>query len=145
MGRPHGLAGEVTVLLHTDRAERTEPGAVLHAGDRPLVVEAARPFKKGWLVRFVGVIDRDSADALRGAVLSAEPLDALEGEVWVHELTDCEVCDRSGRSYGRVVAVQANPAHDLLVLDDGRLVPMVFVVEHEPGRVVVEVPSGLLD
>jgi 16S rRNA processing protein RimM len=40
---------------------------------------------------------------------------------------------------------QANPAHDLLLLDTGALVPMVFVVEHEPGVVVVDLPDGLLD
>jgi 16S rRNA processing protein RimM len=44
-----------------------------------------------------------------------------------------------------VVAVEANPAHDLLVLDDGALVPVVFVVEHTPGRVVVDPPAGLLE
>jgi hypothetical protein len=32
-----------------------------------------------------------------------------------------------------------------LVLDSGALEPMVFVVEHEPGVVVVDVPDGLLD
>jgi len=39
-----------------------------------------------------------------------------------------------------------NPASDLLELEDGRLVPSVFVVDHQPGeRLVVEVPDGLLD
>jgi len=40
--------------------------------------------------------------------------------------------------------VEANPAHDLLVLDGGGLVPMVFVVEHAEGRVVIDPPEGLL-
>ena len=46
---------------------------------------------------------------------------------------------------GGSVAVEANPAHDLLVLDSGALIPMVFVVEHDPGVVVVDLPEGLLD
>ena len=46
---------------------------------------------------------------------------------------------------GRVVSVEANPAHDLLVLDRGPLIPMVFVVEQDPEVVVVELPEGLLD
>ena len=45
----------------------------------------------------------------------------------------------------RVVAVEANPAHDLLVLDGGALVPMVFVVSAGPGAVVVDPPEGLFD
>lgn len=43
-------------------------------------------------------------------------------------------------------AVLDNPASDLLELEDGRLVPSVFIVDYQPGaRVAVEVPSGLLD
>jgi 16S rRNA processing protein RimM len=43
------------------------------------------------------------------------------------------------------VSVEANPAHDLLVLESGALVPMVFVVEQSEGRVVIDPPEGLLD
>ena len=39
-----------------------------------------------------------------------------------------------------------NPASDLLELVDGRLVPMVFLVDYEPGVWInVDVPDGLLD
>ena len=57
-----------------------------------------------------------------------------------------ELVDQHGRSHGRVQAVLDNPASDLLELEDGRLVPSVFIVDYQPGvRVAVEVPSGLLD
>ena len=71
--------------------------------------------------------------------------DAPDGEVWVHEVIGAAVVDRAGRDHGRVVAVEANPAHDLLVLENGGLVPMVFVVEHVGDRVVIDPPDGLLD
>jgi hypothetical protein len=41
--------------------------------------------------------------------------------------------------------VEANPASDLLVLESGHLVPMVFVVDTAEGRVVIDPPAGLLD
>jgi 16S rRNA processing protein RimM len=146
IGRPHGVHGEVTVTLRTDRPERTAPGAVLYAGDRKLVVESARPHQGRWLVRFEGVADRDAAEHLRGATLRGEPLeDPGEGRVWVHDLVGATVRDVRGNPLGRVTAVEVNPAHDLLVLDDSTLVPIVFVVEHGPGVVVVDVPDGLLD
>jgi 16S rRNA processing protein RimM len=44
-----------------------------------------------------------------------------------------------------VESVQANPASDLLVLEDGGLIPLTFLVSHEDGRVVVDPPAGLLD
>jgi 16S rRNA processing protein RimM len=47
---------------------------------------------------------------------------------------------------GVVTAVQANPAADLLVLDSGALVPVVFVVSGpEDGEVLVDVPDGLFE
>jgi hypothetical protein len=45
-----------------------------------------------------------------------------------------------------VEAVEPNPASDLLVLAGGGLVPLRFVVAHEPGvSVTVDVPEGLLE
>jgi 16S rRNA processing protein RimM len=144
VGRPHGLHGEVAVTFTTDRDERHTPGAVLYVDDRALTVESARPHQGRWLIRFTGVTDRDAATALRGSRLHAAPLDPDDDELWVHDLVGAELVDVAGRAHGRVTAVEANPAHDLLVLDDGTLVPVVFIVDHRPGRVVVDPPAGLL-
>ena len=144
MVKPHGLRGEVVVDLVTDRTERLAPGSVLSTDHRPLEVVRSSPHQSRWIVAFAGVGDRDGAEALRGTVLRAEPLhdpDAL----WVHELVGSEVVDPGGSRHGSVVAVQANPASDLLVLDGGQLVPLRFVVAREPGVVVVDGPEGLLD
>lgn len=144
--RSHGIRGEVVVAPVTNRPERFTPGAVHLAGRRRLVVERARPLRDRWLVRYEGVDGRDAADALRGQDLFGEPLDVLaEGEMWVHELVGSEVVDRAGSPCGTVVALEVNPAHDLLVLDTGALVPVVFVTEFTPGRVVIDPPPGLLD
>ncbi|MBK9178933.1 MAG: ribosome maturation factor RimM [Acidimicrobiales bacterium] len=138
------MRGEVIVELVTDRVERLAPGSRLRAGDAVVVVEAARPHQRRWIVSFEGVATRTGAEALHGTVLRAEPLDD-PAELWVHELVGAEVVEVDGRSRGRVTALQANPASDLLVLDTGALVPVRFVVDHAPGRVVVEVPPGLFE
>ncbi len=143
MVKPHGIRGEVVVDLVTDRTERLGAGSVLVGPEGPLEVVRSSRHQSRWIVAFAGVGDRDAAEALRGAVLRAEPLhdpDAL----WVHELVGAEVVDVDGTRYGEVTAVEANPASDLLVLDGGQLVPLRFVVSHQPGRVVVEAPPGLL-
>ena len=134
-------------MLTTNRPERAAPGSVLFVGDRPLVVASARQHHQRWLLCFEGVADRDAAEALRGAVLTAGALAEAgnEGDLWVHELVGAEARCRDGRMVGRVTAVEANPAHDLLVLDDGTLVPVVFVVEQQPGIVVIDPPDGLLE
>jgi 16S rRNA processing protein RimM len=133
----------VLVIPISNRSERFAAGSVLDADGRELRIAS---YQDRWLVHFDGVDTRDAAEALRGTLLTAEPLgDARDGEVWVHEVIGSTVTDRAGNPLGRVVAVEANPAHDLIVTDGGALIPMVFVVEQEPGRVVVDVPEGLLE
>lgn len=150
--RPHGLRGEVVVALLTNRLERLAAGSVLEAGSdldppqasRQLTVASSRPHKGRHLVCFEGVADLDAAEALRGVRLLAEAIED-PGALFVHELIGAEVREVSGRSHGRVVAVEANPASDLLVLEGGGLVPLVFVLEAGPDQVLVEVPDGLLE
>lgn len=144
IAKAHGVRGEVIVDLLTDRTERVEPGSVLDAPDGPMEVVASRPHQGRWIVQFAGVADRNAAEALRGTVLRAAPLDD-PGAMWVHELIGSEVVDTEGRSYGMVESVEDNPASDLLVLPGGGLVPLTFVVAQEPGRVVIDPPPGLLD
>lgn len=146
VGRPHGLRGDVHVWPISDRDERFVVGAHAFLGQREVVIAASRKQADHWVVRFEGVDDRNGAEALNGGVLKAEPLGPLpEGEFWVHELVGCAVRDQHGVDRGSVAAVQENPAHDLLVLDSGALVPMVFVREMVDGVVQVDVPDGLFD
>ena len=145
--KPHGLHGEVVVSLITPRLERLAPGSVLQTDRGDLTVESSRPHQHRFLVRFHQIPDRDAADAWRSVVLSAHPIvDPDDDTLWLHELVGATVEDQHGTLHGTVVALLDNPASDLLELADGRLIPLVFVVDHEPGvSIRVDVPPGLLD
>jgi 16S rRNA processing protein RimM len=144
IGRAHGLSGEVRVELWGEEF-RLAPGSVLSSDRGPLTVATSRPHQGRHLVRFEGVTDRAGAEAIRGLSLRAMAAER-PGTLWVHELVGATVVSSSGEDLGTVIAVEANPASDLLVLSGGGLVPLRFVVSHEPGeRVVVDVPHGLLD
>ena len=143
--RPHGLGGDVVVALTSNRPERHAPGAVFMTDGGELHVESVRPLGRRWLVRFAGVDSLDEAEALRGVVLRAPAIEDPDA-LWVHELVGAEVVGSGdGRRLGTVASVVANPASDLLEIDDGTLIPVRCVVDHGPGRIVVDVPAGLLE
>jgi 16S rRNA processing protein RimM len=131
VGRAHGLRGEVAVTFTSNRPERT----------------AARRHQGRWLVQFDDVRDRTQAEQLLGVVLTGDVIDDqdLGDHLWVHEMIGSAVVDRDGHELGTVASVEANPAHDLLVLDGGALIPIVFVTEHAAGRIIVDVPDGLFE
>jgi len=142
--RAHGIRGETVVTLWTNRSERLEAGSVLCAESGSLTVVEARAFQRRWIVRFAEVGDRSMAESLRGQVLRAEPISDPD-ELWVHDLIGMMVREADGTERGRVEAVQANPASDLLVLESGALVPLAFLVGQAEDRLIVEVPDGLFD
>ena len=142
VGRAHGVRGEVALYPVTNRLERFDVGSELVTAAGRRAVARARTDGNRWLVRFEGIDDRDSASALTGTTVFAEPLEDPD-ELWVHELCGATVVDQRGDRAGVVTAVVANPAADLLELDTGGLVPLTFVTRCEPGVVHVEVPDGL--
>jgi 16S rRNA processing protein RimM len=160
--KPHGLKGEFTVFPLT-----STPEAVYTAGSKlmrvdlegeplgELVVESARPYHREWLVKFRGIADRPTLDALRGFFLSVEAdrLAQPEGdEVYLHELEGFSVRDEAGTALGLVTGLY-EVASGLMIEVQGPkrefLLPYKkeFVVGVERGerRLVVRVPDGLLD
>jgi 16S rRNA processing protein RimM len=143
--KTHGVRGDVLVLLTTERTERLDPGAVLHTDRGLLTVVRSSLHLDRWIVHFDGIDVREEADAWRGVLLSAEAVDDDDEDLWVHELIGAAVSLLDGTSVGAVTEVQANPASDLLVLDTGALVPVVFITEHDEGTITIDPPEGLFD
>ena len=147
IGRAHGLRGDVVVHLSSEREERLALGATFETDRGPFIVVSRSRLTSGWKVHFEGVPDRTAAEALRGLELRAEPIE-VEGVIWVHDLIGSVVVESDGLRRGEVVAVEENPAHDLLVVADaGRqhLVPMVFVTAIGPKLITIDPPDGLFE
>ena len=145
-GRPHGVRGDIYIDLITDREERLAVGSRLRIGARWFTVARAKRAGQRWLVHFEEVADRTAAEPLVSQPLLAEPLPDTGDGLYVQDLIGAEVVDTAGALLGTCTSVLANPAHDILELDNGGLVPMVFVEGlDEDGRVVVDPPDGLFD
>lgn len=147
----HGVRGEVSVHKLTEVEERFEPGSILQLEDgRRLTVESTRPHQRSLLVKFEQIADRTAAEELRGQVLLV-PSDASprppEGSFWVHQVVGLEVVTEEGRSLGKIVEVQANPANDLWVTESGMLLPairdLVARVDLDAGMVTIREMPGL--
>ena len=142
--KAHGVRGQVNVQLATERPERLTPGSRWFSRGGWLTIVAATPHQDRWLVTFAEIGDRASAQRYTNAPVYAERLDD-DTEMWVHELIGAAVVDADGTPRGTCVSVIANPAADLLELDNGALVPVVFVTERSAERIVIAPPPGLFD
>tara|TARA_Y100001970_G_scaffold233737_1_gene291534 strand:+ start:1292 stop:1771 length:480 start_codon:yes stop_codon:yes gene_type:complete len=145
IGKAHGLKGEVSVRLISNVSERVESGSVLYLQDeRKMVVKSSKQHKQHHLVLFEGVESRTAADALVGELLFGLPINDPE-IMWAHELIGSSVLDGDGTTIGEVVAIETNPASDLLVLKGGAMIPLAFVVEQKDRMIQVDIPHGLLE
>lgn len=142
--RPHGVKGDTYVDLLTDREERLAVGSRLWAGSQWRTITFSKHLPQRWLVHFEGFDDRTAVEALTNAPLFAEPVEDLDA-LWVHDLLGTRVVEINGTERGEVVGVLANPAHDLLELQSGALVPVVFVVSCVDGITTIDPPDGLFD
>ncbi len=155
--RAHGINGAVVVRPLTDDPDgRWFSGAeVVSDGDPPISYTIANvgPHKDGLLVRFEGVVDRSTAEALRGTsfTITADERRELDAEeFWPDDLIGCTVVDGDGQPLGMVDSVEFGAAQDRLAVrtPDG-VVEVPFVdaivpsIDLEERRVVMTPPPGL--
>lgn len=155
--RPHGLRGELVLMLRTDDPElRLAVGTVLSTDPPsagPLTVTASRNVGGRWYVTFAEAGDRTAAEQLRGVDLVVEEEPSVEDDAWYPaELVGLRVELTDGTVVGEVVALEHLPAQDALVVAEDEevstLVPFVRAivptVDLAGGRVVIDPPRGLL-
>lgn len=155
VGRPHGIRGEVGVLVLSEVPGRFDPGEAVWLEDgRQLTVEGSKPHRSGLLVKFREVADRTQAEALRSALLvvpeSMSP-ELPEGSWWDHRIQGCSVQTDTGRQLGTVQEVIHTAANDVwsAVDEDGTetLIPVLkdvlVSVDIEGKRIVVREIPGL--
>ncbi len=160
IGRPHGIKGEVTVETLTDRPqERFLEGVTLECDSalhKSLEISRVRVHQGIWMLTFAQVSDRSEAERLRNSRLYAEvdvdEVDSDEESHHVEQLKGLKVESTSGQEIGLVIEVENLPGQDLLKVETAkgeRLIPMVqqFIeeIDLERGRIVVNVPEGLVD
>lgn len=119
-----------------------------------LTVAAVRKTRARSVISFEEIVDRTTAESLRGVELviateDARPLD--DDEYWDHDLLGTNVVTVDGDDVGVVTDVLRQPSSELLLVDAGEkelLIPMVasIIKSIERGRTItIDPPPGLLD
>lgn len=127
------------------------------------VVEVEETSDERYLVRFDSIDNRTDAEKLEGHFCLVRTSSLPEGFADRQEIdfTGFSVVNEDGSSIGRVLRIEENPAHALLVVardeadasstqeEDEVLIPLVdeflVAVEEEAGKICVSLPDGLLD
>lgn len=146
IGKPHGVRGDLFISLTSDVESRHAVGAtftiVESAGHRSLTIATVRPQQDRFVVHFEGIDDRNDAEKLTNKFLYAEPVESEDG-LWVHQLIGSNVVDTAGEAWGTCTGVLQNPAHDILEIEGGLLVPAPFIVSTDGETTVINPPAGL--
>ncbi len=143
----------------TDHPDRYHAGAAFLTDEdepRALVVGDAAEHPDGVLIRFEGVNDRSSAEALQGVTLTIGPEERRslgEDEFWPEDLEGLTAIEPNGRHLGMVTGVVLGAAQDRIVITrkNGEVVEVPFVeaivgeIHPSLGHIVIDAPDGLFE
>jgi len=155
----HGIKGAVRVKFFTETPEyylSVKLFFLENAGQLlPLIVSRILPSKKGWIILFEEIEDRNAAENIKGCrlLLPDEQLKPLESdEFFVHQLIGCRVEDQNGLFLGEVVDFLETGANNVYEVHNGEsefLIPdvphVVLELDLEKQLIVIDPLPGLIE
>jgi 16S rRNA processing protein RimM len=154
--RPFGVKGELLLEILTDFPRRLFQAEKLFVGEehRPHAVASLRRHGEDMLLQLEEILDRDSAELLRGQILYTRtddlpPLPA--GVYYFHQIEGLEAVTETGEILGRVKEILKTGANDVYVVQGSKgeillpAIPQVIrEVRLEEGRIIVHLLEGLI-
>jgi 16S rRNA processing protein RimM len=136
------------MLVMTDHPERLNKIETLYVGNNrlPYQVKQMRRHKKGVIILFREIADRNDAETLRGQfvyihIKNAVPLE--EGEYYLYQIEGIKVITDTGEELGRLTDLIETGANDVYVVTtpDSRelLLPAIPEVIRQ-----VDIPAGIM-
>ncbi len=157
LGKPHGIRGEIKMLVLTDFPDRLKPNDVVYVGDerQPRTLRAVRPHQGHLLVAFEGLTDREQASRLRQQFVcvhvdNVPPLP--DGEYYHHQLIGLQIITENGAALGKLAEIIETGANDVYIIrpEDGKdiLIPaiddVILTIDLEARTMLIRVMPGLL-
>lgn len=155
--KARGLRGELRIRLMAGFLDELAGCEVLVGREpdlaSPMSIERATESGPDAIIKFAGVDDRTSAEALEKSdlFLRESELPRLpEGSFYPHELIGVEVTDESGAVLGTLARIEHYPAQDVLVIASGGAAFMAPAVreyfvsfDRDARRLVLRLPEGM--
>ena len=160
IGKPKSFKGETTLIYDVDEinflSEIDIWYILINKRLIPYNVETLYPKNnKTLVVKFKGIHDDRNVDLLKNkeVYLPISCLPKLEnGEVYLHELINCEVIDDSLGNIGKIIGVNDQTLQRLLIVKQGKkeiLIPYIvqFVYEKDTTNKIVKtkLPEGFME
>lgn len=154
---PHGVGGELKVRIETDFPERFALLTRVYLGPEhlPYDFEGFRLHAAHGLLKLKGCDDRTAAEKLRGMdvwIPLGEAMPLKPGEYYEYQILGLEVSTPGGEPLGVIRDVLYTGSNAVYVTQGPRgevLIPVlkevVLEVDLEGGRMVVQLPPGLLE
>jgi 16S rRNA processing protein RimM len=148
--RPHGVAGEIIMDVHTEFPERLKAGRKLFAGEKyqPITLVSSREHAKGLLVKIKGFNTPEEVGQFRNQRVYARTGDepALpEGKYYHHQLIGLQVVDENNNPLGELTEILVTGANDVYVVQEASghelLLPAIptVILDVDLGRRLMKV------
>ena len=156
IGKPHGICGEVTLRFSDDVFDRVDVDYLVLMVDGilvPFFIEEYR-FRSDEvaLVKFEDIDTKDRASELTGCdvFFPRHLADAGDDVLTWSQIVGYDIVDvSSGKTIGRIEAVDETTINTLLELSDGTLIPAAdeFIedIDHEERKLMMRLPEGLVN
>jgi 16S rRNA processing protein RimM len=121
--RPHGVAGEIIMDVHTDSPGRLKSGRRLFMGEehQPITLAGSRTHANGLLVKLKGFNTPEEVGQFRNqwvyVKISDEP-PLPEGKYYPHQLFGLQVVDENDNPLGKLTEILVTGANDVYVVKD---------------------------
>lgn len=146
---PHGVDGEVKVLLTTDDPDQLLAIRRVFIDDEPQPrrVMSARLHDRFALLRLRGVPTTEDVEKLKGATVRIAGSDArplAPGEFYLYQLIGLTAVDEAGETLGEVTDIMETGANDVLIISPPHGGPDLLLPNHPSVVLEIDPKAGRL-
>ncbi len=157
IGKPHGIKGELTMMVEDDVFDRVEGEYLILLIDGILVPFFIEDYRfrseQSALVKFCDIDTQERASELTGCDVffprSLSDSDDTDILTWQEAIGYQVADDNSGKTLGTISYIDTSTANTLIELDNGMLIPAAYEIikdiNTEQRLITMSLPEGLME